>query len=347
MEKKSNIIELLRDYADGHLCKDDEKAVEDLIAKEPEYQQVWEKLKDSQRTDEFVLSQEMIERGYRNIQKNIATIKSGKVETGQVWKISGLSELAVILSCSDNSLTGKDYRIMVISDKDYYLKPFDLPFSDDALSFVNGIAHTHLTGNVSRERLTLLKGVLSDKTIVSILKADTDKSVLLGKEFNESFQDFYEEWYDKLNDELSLLQNEIFDEFEKSVTIINLPQKFKRIEDPSTIQYSLAAAVHEQSEALNYNGLYADNNIRVDLIVHPKNYAFKIIIIDDEIKIVDALRFINNEKRLEKVEIKLIDGVAVVNFSYDEMNEEFLLGGFEFQLEAGKYSINKKYQIRI
>lgn len=95
-----------------------------------------------------------------------------KIEPGQIWGIAGKDYRFVVLSSPEKSITGKDIRVMPITNKTYVATDMDIILPEDAVYYSESVVHPFQVTNILCEQLELFVGQLKDEFTKFLIKTD-------------------------------------------------------------------------------------------------------------------------------------------------------------------------------
>lgn len=317
MEKKSNILKLLKDYAEGKLPQQDSEVAEEYISNYPE---LWKPFQ--QKFDTPIESKSG---GYERLQKALQIKDSGKILPGQIWSVSGFDYKVLVVSSSEYSFSGEDVRVMVVSHNTHFAKKWDVLWGDMVI-------HTHLTGNIITSQFETPRDIISENVLAKVLQIDSGKSIESEIEFDDDFQDFYEDWYDSIHNSLTLLQNDIFQS--EDIEILNH-------------NFRLAANDKDSFPKEVLKEIYKDDNLRVDLVEKNGEYGIKFIIIDESIKQINLFSIKTASKQITRRKLELIEGVVTKFFNPSDIDKSLLSSGFEIEIKTDLWIVKSKLVLNL
>lgn len=359
--EKEYIKELIRDYLLKRTAPKDTPAIENLIKTDPQAAEIYnlfkERIKDSEEKEpllNFAANEE--KKAFTRLSK---LISAGNLPPlpGQVWEIRGLNEKIVVLNGPRNSITGMDYRVMVISSKTDFAQKYDLVLSDDDFLNTKQVAHTHLAGNIHRRDFASLYAVLTEKTFNCVNAADKKKKCKLpanitpGHGVNPHLADDYENWLEFTRAKLQAFNRILLKEVEAiqikktPVRIIklitdNLPHSETHIHDTAaSLRYAADASVNYDALILSpFADLFTAGEIRVDLTFDNSLFIFEFICLDQSIREIEYFEMGAGAYFQAWDKIKFQESIARIEIGNSpeimaEMKKEFRV-----KLKAGKIS---------
>ncbi|MDY0081052.1 MAG: hypothetical protein GX452_13350 [Ignavibacteriales bacterium] len=357
--EKEHLKELIRDYLLKRTGAKDIPGIEHLIKTDPQaaeiYNSLLEKIKDNEaQTDDFTSGDK--KKAYARLGKLIRNASLPPLP-GQVWEIKGLNEKVVVLDGPRNSISGMDYRVMVISSKTDFAQMYDLVFSDDDFLNQEQVAHTHLAGNIHRRDFSRLYAELANTTFDCIKSADKKKkcelpaNITRGKGVIPHLADEYENWLEFTRTKLQAFSLLLLKEAEaiqikktpvKIIKLItdNLPHTGPHIHDTALSFRYAAQSVSNYASLIPPESadLFTAGKIRVDLTFDNSRFIFEFTSLDQSIREIDYFEMGAGDYFQTWDKIRFQESIARLEIRNSpeimtEMKKEFRV-----KLKAGKIS---------
>ena len=160
------------------------------------------------------LSKEADERTI-NLMENLASQRAPK--PGDIWSISGFNgHYALIISKAEQSLTGKDYRILYISNKEYFADKTDVIFKCNILN-KDLVIHPGISSNLlNKTHLLSLIDVVPNEVLRAAILADNGKTTneigfKYGQGIDEDIAHIHFGWRETIKSKLRKYKQEVFD----------------------------------------------------------------------------------------------------------------------------------------
>lgn len=357
--EKEYLKELIRDYLLKRTAPKDTPAIENLIKTDLQAAEIYnlfkERIKDSEEKEallNFAADEE--KKAFTRLSKLIPAENLPPLP-GQVWEIRGLNEKIVVLNGPRNSITGMDYRVMVISSKTDFAQKYDLVLSDDDFLNTKQVAHTHLAGNIHRRDFGRLYAVLTDKTFNSINGADKKEkyelpaNIIPGLGVNPHLADDYENWLEFTRAKLQAFSLILLEEAD----LIQIKTTPARIIELISNNYPFRGTqIHDTLVPLRFAGsspvnydflippestdLFTAGQIRVDLTFDNSLFIFEFTSLDQNIREIEYFEMGAGAYFQAWDKIKFQESIARIEIGNSpeimaEMKKEFRV-----KLKAGK-----------
>ncbi|MCC6638626.1 MAG: hypothetical protein IT278_12945 [Ignavibacteriaceae bacterium] len=95
-----------------------------------------------------------------------------KIKPGQIWGISGKDYRFVVLSTPEKSITGKDIRVMPITNKTYIATDIDVILPENEVYYSESVVLPFQVTNILYQKLDLYHGEIKDGFIKFLIKTD-------------------------------------------------------------------------------------------------------------------------------------------------------------------------------
>lgn len=351
--ESEQLKELLRDYLLNNLNPKDIESVKGLIDSNPLAKEILQELqtKISVEVSGVYFDKELRETGFEQLQYLIS--KGDELpKKGEIWELKNFPEKVLVLSDADKSITKKDFRIMVLSNKcDFFAQKYDLVFNDKELWGTVNTAHTHLVSNILFSRFSKLNSKINDVTFGIINKIDNKKTVILpsnieyGKGAAEETYDDFEAWNEYILDFLHEMREEVFSEAEKQieVQIYNIGRVKEYIEKRTkTCDYSLAA--DSENISLMPETLFNEGDLAVCLNYDEKNFFFQVYTSDKVMNQLDYFKVEAGNYLSEFNNLRFRNFVTKIELPNNEDVLKQLKISFAIELRTGNKLIRKEFK---
>lgn len=216
MKKKFNYGDII-EYILGEMPEDiKQEFYEELKVNKPLKDEYEEALKNKEiilKNNSLQLSKEADERTI-NLMENLASQRAPK--PGDIWSISGFNgHYALIISKAEQSLTGKDYRILYISNKEYFADKTDVIFKCNILN-KDFVIHSGISSNLlNKTHLLSLIDVVPNEVLRAAILADNGKTTdevgfKYGQGINEDIEHIHFAWSETVKFKLRKYKQEVF-----------------------------------------------------------------------------------------------------------------------------------------
>lgn len=140
----------------------------------------------------------------------------------------------IVLTNPEESLSGKDVRVVPLSTLTQYVQNYDLVFTDNLISTknFNVVAHMHLVTNMPTDKLKYFIGELKWENFNAIVHADlndysliNNETILKGSEYRKRFpidpyfDEEYDSWYSILKNLLDKFRIETIEMAEEEIEV--------------------------------------------------------------------------------------------------------------------------------
>ncbi len=95
-----------------------------------------------------------------------------EIKPGQIWGISGKDYRFVVLSSPEKSITGRDIRVMPVTNKTYVATDMDVILPEDAVYYSESVVLPFQATNIMRDKLDLYLGEIKDEFTKFLIKTD-------------------------------------------------------------------------------------------------------------------------------------------------------------------------------
>ncbi|MCR4418157.1 MAG: hypothetical protein NUV92_10500 [Ignavibacteria bacterium] len=275
------------DFVLGKLDEEKSKKLKKEIEINEELKQLYEYVKSKEdklrKIDQFEFGERQLNT-WLNLIQNMNT-KKIKFSRGNIYKLNLdklpvksyekklLEELFfVIVKEPEESLTGKDVRVIPLSRLTHFSQPYDLLISEDLISFkeFGVVAHIHLVTNLLTDWLEYFIGEMSPHNFEAVIRADhhdyslvdnnTIKRGGLDDELSKIYwNEEFEIWNDKVRDNLNKLQDIVL----RDEGIVELLPESHEIEFTKTVLYSLSVKYFEEA-ALREQRRLTEKTVEID-----------------------------------------------------------------------------------
>lgn len=290
-----------------------------------------------------------------------------KIEPGQIWGIAGKDYRFVVLSSPEKSITGKDIRVMPVTNKTYVATDMDVILPEDSVYYSESVVHPFQVTNILCEQLDLFVGQLKEEFTKFLIKTDQKGELQPLPDYtrtgdNDPEDPIIFEYNENLKEELFGFAQEVFKEAdlvqeEKNVSILDTvfftvrqyakffqglmggPQvSFMFAQNPDRMNFNLAGKPRKLQ-------LHSGDDISVNITVHGQipQLVFTSFKLDDNRMISDVKITLTGDKssgtfhrfgggKLSSKQINFIIPDNIANNLIDGFLLNYKLEGEEFEL---------------
>ncbi|MCA0389580.1 MAG: hypothetical protein LCH52_13910 [Bacteroidetes bacterium] len=161
--------------------------------------------------------------------------KPDEIKPGQIWGITGKEYRFVVLSSPEDSITGKDVRVVPVTHKVHMATETDVILPEDFVYYSESVVLPFQVTNIMKERLDLYHGELKKDITDFLLKTDNKGELATLPNFtrqgrNDPYDPIIFEYNENLREELFSFAQEVFHaadlvEDEERVTVFDTVEK--------------------------------------------------------------------------------------------------------------------------